>query len=117
MPGRGKQLAHRFAWSIRTGPTPMGRRRLPSRLATRDRFRGCTAPLPCSSCVRSDSAPNCTADGFPNLPSIGFGRMVQLLDQARLEYEARTSSEWRANARNAHRPPEALGCIPNCTGN
>jgi hypothetical protein len=58
------------------------------RLAARDeKFRGCTAPRPRPSRVRTDNAPNWTVDGFPGLPSGGFGRMVELLDQARKEYE------------------------------
>jgi hypothetical protein len=58
------------------------------RLAARDeKFSGCTAPRPRPSRARTDSAPNWTVDGFPGLPSGGFGRMVQLLDQARKEYE------------------------------
>ena len=58
------------------------------RLAARDeKFRGCTAPRPRPSRARTDSAPNWTVDGFPGLPSGGFGRMVELLDQARKEYE------------------------------
>jgi hypothetical protein len=52
-----------------------------------DKFRGCSAPRPRSSRVRTDGAPNWTVDGFPGLPSGGFGRMVELLDQARKEYE------------------------------
>jgi len=36
---------------------------------------------------REALAPNWTVDGFPGLPSGGFGRMVELLDQARREYE------------------------------
>jgi hypothetical protein len=58
------------------------------RLAARDeKFRGCTASRPRPSHARTDSAPNWTVDGFPGLPSGGFGRMVELLDQARKEYE------------------------------
>ena len=58
------------------------------RLAARDeKFRGCTAPRPRPSRARTDGAPNWTVDGFPGLPSGGFGRMVELLDQARKEYE------------------------------
>jgi len=58
------------------------------RLAARDeKFRGCIAPRPRPSRARTDSAPNWTVDGFPGLPSGGFGRMVELLDQARREYE------------------------------
>ncbi|MCW5734449.1 MAG: hypothetical protein KIS73_09995 [Enhydrobacter sp.] len=58
------------------------------RLAARDeKFRGCTAPRPRPSQVRTDGTPNWTVDGFPGLPSGGFGRMVELLDQTRMEYE------------------------------
>ena len=58
------------------------------RLAARDeKFRTCTAPRPRVSRARSDGGPNWTVDGFPGLPSGGFGRMVQLLDQVRREYE------------------------------
>ena len=58
------------------------------RLAAReDRFSDCTAPRPYSLPVHRDRAPNWTVDGFPGLPSGGFGRMVQLLDQVRSEYE------------------------------
>ncbi len=58
------------------------------RLAARDeKFRGCTASRPRPSYARMDGAPNWTVDGFPGLPSGGFGRMVELLDQARKEYE------------------------------
>lgn len=58
------------------------------RLAARDAsFRGCTASRPHRLPARTDSAPNWTVDGFPGLPSGGFGRMVALLDQVRREYE------------------------------
>ena len=58
------------------------------RLAARDdKFQDCTAPRPRPSRARTDGAPNWTVDGFPGLPSGGFGRMVQVLDQARMEYE------------------------------
>jgi hypothetical protein len=58
------------------------------RLAARDgKFSSCTAPRPRASRARKDSAPNWTVDGFPGLPSGGFGPMVALLDQARGEYE------------------------------
>jgi len=58
------------------------------RLAKHDqKFRGCRAPRPRPSRTRADSAPNWTVDGFPGLPSGGFARMVQILDQARMEYE------------------------------
>lgn len=58
------------------------------RLAARDgKFRGCTAPRPRPSPARPSGASNWTVDGFPDLPSGGFGRMVELLDQTRKEYE------------------------------
>lgn len=58
------------------------------RLAARDeKFRGCAAPRPRPSRAYTDGAPNWTVDGFPGLPSGGFGRMVELLDQVRNEYE------------------------------
>ena len=58
------------------------------RLAARDeKFRECTAPAPRAARGRTQDAPNWTVDGFPGLPSGGFGRMVQLLDQVRGEYE------------------------------
>lgn len=58
------------------------------RLAARDeKFRGCTAPRPRPSRARTDGASNWTVDGFPGLPSGGFGRMVELLDEARKDYE------------------------------
>ena len=58
------------------------------RLAARDNtFGDCIAARPRSLTTRGDSAPNWTVDGFPGLPSGGFGRMVRLLDQVRMEYE------------------------------
>ena len=57
-------------------------------LAARDeKFRECTAPSPRPARGRTAGAPNWTVEGFPGLPSGGFGRMVQLLDQVRMEYE------------------------------
>ena len=44
------------------------------RLAAREQeFSDCTAPRPHSLPVHRDSAPNWTVDGFPGLPSGGFG--------------------------------------------
>jgi hypothetical protein len=58
------------------------------RLAAREqKFGSCRAPRPRRSRARTASAPNWTVDGFPGLPSGGFGTLVRLLDQARLEYE------------------------------
>jgi hypothetical protein len=57
------------------------------RLAAREpKFRGCTAPRPRPSPTRTGAA-NWTVDGFPGLPSGGFGAMVRLFDQTRMEYE------------------------------
>jgi hypothetical protein len=59
-----------------------------ARLAARDeRFRSCTVTRPQLSHARKETAPNWTVAGFPGLPSGGFGRMVELVDQARKEYE------------------------------
>ena len=52
-----------------------------------ERFRSCSVSRPHLSHTRKDNAPNWTVDGFPGLPSGGFGRMVELVDQARKEYE------------------------------
>jgi hypothetical protein len=58
------------------------------RLARRDeKFRDCTAARPRPTIVHSEGAPNWTVDGFPGLPSGGFGTLVKILDQARMEYE------------------------------
>jgi hypothetical protein len=58
------------------------------RLAQRDQsFRGCTAARPRPTIARSEGAPNWTVDGFPGLPSGGFGTLVRILDQVRREYE------------------------------
>ena len=58
------------------------------RLAARDeKFGSCAAPRPRLARARTAGAPNWTVDGFPGLPSGGFGRMVELIDQARMEYE------------------------------
>jgi hypothetical protein len=61
--------------------------RIERQAAREPRLRGCAAPIPRLSPTRRDGAPNWTVDGFPGLPSGGFGRMVQLLDQVRSEYE------------------------------
>ena len=50
-------------------------------------FRGCTAPRPYLSSVRSGTDANWAVDGFPGQPPGGFGRLAQLLDQAQREYE------------------------------
>lgn len=58
------------------------------RLATRDeKFRGCPAPRPKPLRAHRESAPNWTVDGFPGLPDGGYGTLVKIVDQARMEYE------------------------------
>ena len=58
------------------------------RMIARDpKFRGCAAPLPKPIEPRGIDAPNWTIDGFPGLASGCFSALVQLVDQARLEYD------------------------------
>jgi hypothetical protein len=48
---------------------------------------GCEAPWPRPARAKHEGGPNWTVDGFPGLPSGCFGALVQIVDQARLEYE------------------------------
>jgi hypothetical protein len=48
---------------------------------------GCEAPWPRPTRVKHEGAPNWTVDGFPGLPDGCFAALVQIVDQARLEYE------------------------------
>jgi hypothetical protein len=48
---------------------------------------GCAAPWPRPARAKHEGGPNWTVDGFPGLPSGCFGALVQIVDQARLEYE------------------------------
>jgi hypothetical protein len=58
------------------------------RLIARDpKFRGCEAPLPLPVEPRGIDSPNWRIDGFPHLASGCFTALVQLVDQARMEYE------------------------------
>jgi hypothetical protein len=58
------------------------------RLVARDAtFKGCTAALPRLVPAHHDGGPNWTVNGFPGLPSGGFGALVKIVDQARQEYE------------------------------
>jgi len=58
------------------------------RLIARDpTFRNCTAPAPRLVPVHHEGGPNWTVNGFPGLPSGGFGTLVKIVDQARMEYE------------------------------
>ena len=52
-----------------------------------EKFRGCEAPRPRLSRSVRPGAPNWTVDGFPGLPSGGYGALVRIVDQARSEYE------------------------------
>ena len=47
----------------------------------------CDAPRPRLARARLQGGPNWTVDGFPGLPDGCFGALVQIVDQARLEYE------------------------------
>ena len=58
------------------------------RLVARDaKFKGCSAARPRLVPQRHDAATNWTVDGLAGLPSGGFGALVKIVDQARLEYE------------------------------
>ena len=48
---------------------------------------GCDAPWPRPARARLEGGPNWIVDGFPGLPNGCFGALVQIVDQARLEYE------------------------------
>ncbi len=47
----------------------------------------CEAPRPRPARARLEGGPNWIVDGFPGLPNGCFGALVQIVDQARLEYE------------------------------
>jgi hypothetical protein len=47
----------------------------------------CEAPRPRLARARLEGGPNWIVDGFPGLPQGCFGALVQIVDQARLEYE------------------------------
>ena len=58
------------------------------RLIARDaRYAGCEAPTPKPIPSRSGGAANWTVTGFPNLAPGCFTALVQIVDQARQEYE------------------------------
>jgi hypothetical protein len=61
--------------------------RIDRRVARDARFRGCAAPRPRPIQARDESAPNWTVDGFPALAPGCFRALVEIVDQARLEYE------------------------------
>ena len=62
-------------------------RRIDRLIARDEKFHGCTAPRPHPSRAQRPGAPNWTVDGFPGLPSGGYGTLVKIVDQARGEYE------------------------------
>jgi hypothetical protein len=51
------------------------------------KLSGCEAPWPRPARAKHEGGPNWTVEGFPGLPSGCFGALVQIVDQARLEYE------------------------------
>jgi hypothetical protein len=58
------------------------------RMIARDaKFKGCEAPTPMPIPSRSGGAANWTVTGFPNLAPGCFTALVQIVDQARQEYE------------------------------
>jgi hypothetical protein len=62
-------------------------RRIDRLIARDEEFRSCTAPRPYPSRAERAGAPNWTVNGFPGLPSGGYGTLVKIVDQARSEYE------------------------------
>ena len=56
-------------------------------IARDPKFAGCTAPFPRPVAPRRHGAPNWTIDGFSALAPGCFTALVQIVDQARLEYE------------------------------
>jgi hypothetical protein len=58
------------------------------RMIARDsKYAGCEASTPKPVPARSASGANWTIDGFPGLAPGCFTALVQIVDQARLEYE------------------------------
>ena len=58
------------------------------RMIARDsKYAGCEAPTPKPIPSRSGGAANWTVTGFPNLAPGCFTALVQIVDQARQEYE------------------------------
>jgi hypothetical protein len=55
--------------------------------ARNGQLNGCEAPRPRPARARLEGGPNWIVDGFPGLPNGCFGALVQIVDQARLEYE------------------------------
>jgi len=58
------------------------------RMIARDsKYKGCEAPTPKPIPSRSGGAANWTVTGFPNLAPGCFTALVEIVDQARQEYE------------------------------
>ncbi len=58
------------------------------RMIARDaKYKGCEAPTPKPIASRSGGAANWTVTGFPNLAPGCYTALVQIVDQARQEYE------------------------------
>lgn len=58
------------------------------RMIARDaKYAGCEAPTPKPIPTRSGGAANWTVTGFPGLAPGCFTALVQIVDQARLEYD------------------------------
>jgi hypothetical protein len=51
------------------------------------KFSGCDAPWPRPARAKHEGGPNWTVEGFPGLPGGCFPALVQIVNQARLEYE------------------------------
>jgi hypothetical protein len=63
------------------------RERIARYFARDGKFSGGEAPWPRPARARQEGGPNWTVEGFPGLPDGCFGALVQIVDQARLEYE------------------------------
>ena len=55
--------------------------------ARNGQLNSCEAPWPRTARARLEGGPNWIDYGFPGLPNGCFGALVQIVDQARLEYE------------------------------
>ena len=86
----GTQAAHAFTIKKRATAEEIQadlQERIDRLIARDPTFLNCTAPLPHMVPVHHQGSPNWTVRGFPGLPSGGFGTLVKIVDQARLEYE------------------------------
>ncbi len=86
----GRQAAHAFTIKKRATAEEIQadlQERIDRLIARDPNFQSCTAPLPRLVPARNEGAPNWTVNGFPGLPSGGFGPVVKIVDQTRLEDE------------------------------